>query len=147
MKRVFIASSTSLIIERNRISGIFLRLNNEIGRCEYKTFMCETASDAISSNGKQEEYNEIIRKSDYFIVLIKGVIGKYTREEIYTAINAKRSYKRPKILGIIIDNYDKTDSETKRAIDAIKVDGVIPALEASDWQSIEKLLLEFCLDD
>lgn len=86
MKQIslFLASSiTQFHMERLEL-GNFIRLVNdrlEDQGIQFSLFMCEEADDAMSLTRKQDQYNDQIRKSDWFVLLVQDTIGMYTLEE------------------------------------------------------------------
>ena len=89
--KIFLASS---IVEfksiRNKIGEYVLEYNNEYiekGK-KIKLFECEFHDEAISSlDRKQDEYMEVLKKSDIFLMLIGKKLGNYTKEEYQVALD------------------------------------------------------------
>ena len=87
--KIFLSSS---IVEfksiRNKIGEYVLEYNNEYiekGK-KIKLFECEFHDEAISPlDRKQDEYMEVLKKSDIFIMLIGTKLGEYTKEEYEVA--------------------------------------------------------------
>ena len=97
--KIFLASSIELandrkdfallISNRNTIwhrRGIFLELVN-----------WENFDDSVSKFGKQQDYNESIRKCDIFVMLFFTKIGRYTKEEFDTAYAQFSKTNKPRI--------------------------------------------------
>ena len=88
---IFLASS---IVEfksiRNKIGEYVLEYNNEYiekGK-KIKLFECEFHDEAISPlDRKQDEYMEVLKKSDIFLMLIGKKLGNYTKEEYQVALD------------------------------------------------------------
>ena len=98
---IFLASSiTELQRERTELSSYFRLLNDRfIDKGVYfRLHMCEDISDEIAMTRKQDEYNEVIRGSDYFYVIFWKKVGSYTREEFETAFDTFRKKGAPKIV-------------------------------------------------
>ena len=98
---IFLASSiTELQKERTELSSYFRLLNDRFIEkgIYFRLHMCEDISDAISMTRKQDEYNEIIRSSDYFYVVFWKKVGDYTKEEFETALDKFRKSGAPKIV-------------------------------------------------
>ena len=89
--KIFLASS---IVEfksiRNKIGEYVLEYNNEYiekGK-KIKLFECEFHDEAISPlDRKQDEYMEVLKKSDIFLMLIGKKLGNYTKEEYQVALD------------------------------------------------------------
>ena len=100
--KIFVASSINeLEIERLEIGDFIRRINDNLRDQNIRIVkeMCEYESNAISTNGrKQEDYNELIRNSDFFYMLIGEKVGQYTIEEFNEALNRlKTTQKNPAI--------------------------------------------------
>ena len=82
--QIFLASSINEFhIERLEI-GNFIRIVNdriESINMNIQLHVCEDVTEAISSQRKQDDYNDLIVQSDLFILLSGKTIGQYTLEE------------------------------------------------------------------
>ena len=79
--KVFLASSISEFRDlRNEIGDMVRVLQNNLidEGVVIDLFECEFADNTMVLERMQETYNEEIRKSDIFIMLIGSKIGKYT---------------------------------------------------------------------
>lgn len=97
---VFLASSINdLSRERAELGDYFRSLNDRFvdQGIYFQLHKCEDISDEIAATRKQDEYNEIIRNSDYFYVLFYHHAGQYTVEEFNVALDEFRSSGKPKI--------------------------------------------------
>ncbi len=101
--RIFLASSIRREFkdQRMELSDFVRKLNDVlIGKDRYlRLLICEDIDNAITLDGKQEEYNEEIRSCNHFYTLIGQSIGKWTKEEIGVA-----SEKREPIVHAFIQN-------------------------------------------
>lgn len=83
--KIFLASS---IVEfkdiRHKIGEYVLEYNNKIldQEIKIKLFECEYYDSSISVlNRKQDEYMEILKESDIFVMFVGKKLGNYTKEE------------------------------------------------------------------
>ena len=97
---IFLASSIDdLKYDRQEI-GNFIRKLNDIYMPDiyFRLFMCEDESDVMSKIRKQEEYNEMVKKSQFFFVIFYTKAGEYTVEEFNIALNEFKEKNSPKIV-------------------------------------------------
>jgi len=87
--KIFLASSVNEFKnERNMIGDLIRQIQDKVidEGIKINLFECEFFDNNISAIGrKQEEYNEEIRKSDVFIMLIGSKAGEFTVEEYKVA--------------------------------------------------------------
>ena len=98
---IFLASSiTELETERTQLSSYFRMLNDRFldKGVYFRLHMCEDISEEIAMTRKQDEYNDVIRKCDYFYVVFWKKVGSYTKEEFETALEKFRTTGSPKIV-------------------------------------------------
>ena len=104
---IFLASSINEFKFERMDFGNFIRiLNDRLEKYDYKLKLnlCEDIDNSLASTRKQDEYNDIIKTCDYFILLAGQKIGGYTLEEYLIAAKAK-----PKI-DIYLKDIDSDDS-------------------------------------
>lgn len=79
----------------------------------FKLILCENLGNALSSERKQEEYNQEIRDSQFFYVILGSEAGDYTREEFEVARKSFLEKQTPKIY-----TYFKQlpEGETKQSV-------------------------------
>ena len=85
--RIFLASSNELKKDRDMFAAFIMRLNKHYDPRGFK-FVLEIwdfIDPAYNNKRKQDEYNGIIRKCDYFVALFHTKAGKYTVEELKVA--------------------------------------------------------------
>jgi hypothetical protein len=97
--KIFLASSSELKEDRDAFELHFLRRNKDFCRhgFEVDVIRWETFLDAMSETRLQDEYNEAVRDSDFFVSLFKTKTGKYTAEEFDIAHTAFRDSGKPRI--------------------------------------------------
>lgn len=82
--KIFLASSIrEFEKERIAIGDIVRQIQNRIidDGIRIDLFMCEFADNSMSNGRMQERYNDELRKSDIFIMLIGKKAGEFTIEE------------------------------------------------------------------
>ena len=98
--KIFLASSIcEFAQERQELKGYISALNDiYVERGVYfKLILCENLGNALSSERKQEEYNQEIRDSQFFYVILGSEAGDYTREEFEVARKSFLEKQTPKI--------------------------------------------------
>ena len=98
---IFIASSIlELRLERLEIENFIFRRSAEFRKrynIELIPVLCESLDDAFSPKGKQEEYNQKIRESDFCFFIFFTKAGEYTQGEFQVALEQFKKSGRPKI--------------------------------------------------
>ncbi len=97
---LFLASSiTDLHNDRMEIGNYIRELNDRFHShgIYFRLHMCEGMSDELVLTRKQDEYNDVIAKCDYFYVIVWHKIGAYTREEFDFALNKLKEQGAPHI--------------------------------------------------
>jgi len=95
--KLFLASSSELKTDREQFEifiyrkckawferGIFLHLD-----------IWEDFLDAMSADGLQHEYNQAVKDSDIFVMLVRNKVGPYTSEEFRNAFGQFSSGAKP----------------------------------------------------
>ena len=98
---IFLASSISDLHNERMELGNYIRALNDmyLGRGIYfRLHMCEDMSDALSQKRSQDNYNDEIRKCDYFYIMCWNKAGEYTLEEFDVALEQFRESGAPKIV-------------------------------------------------
>ncbi len=113
----FLASSIKEFdYERKVIGDLVRRINDVIifKDMYIRLVLCEDISSAMASGRKQEEYNQIIRDSDCFILLCGKELGKYTLEEFEVAVDSLGSSGGNKNVYVYLftqkENSEESDS-------------------------------------
>ena len=94
--QIFLASSLNEFKDERNEIGDFIRRIQDIlidYHIRLKLFECEFYDNSVASLRKQEEYNEEIKRSQIFLMLVGKTVGMYTLEEYHVA----QSYKVPYI--------------------------------------------------
>lgn len=82
--KIFLASSIrEFQKERIAIGDLIRQIQNDVidDGIRLDLFMCEFADNSMSNGRMQERYNDELRKSDIFIMLIGKKAGEFTIEE------------------------------------------------------------------
>ncbi len=122
--KIFLASS---IVEfkniRNLVGDTIRQIQNKLidDGIRLDLFMCEYANNTMSKGRMQERYNDELRKSDIFIMIIGKKVGEFTIEEyeVSKEINAIKRY-------ILFQNIesDNTVFEFKKNLENDKQKGI-----------------------
>lgn len=104
--KIFLASSNELKNDRDLFAAFISRLNEHYEPRGYHFILkiWEFLDPAYNSKPKQEEYNDEIKKCDYFVALFHTKAGKYTVQELQVARNECRIRHLP--LFIYFKNLD-----------------------------------------
>lgn len=97
--RIFLASSSELKAERALFQ---LRINNKNKQWHgdgifLHVEVWEDFIDSLSRTRSQDEYNAAIRQADIFVLLVHTKLGKYSREELETALRQFNATGKPRI--------------------------------------------------
>ncbi len=114
--QIFLASSINEFKdERNEIGDLIRKIQDILIDYEIKIklFECEFFDNTIALGRKQGEYNEQIKKSQSFIMLVGSKLGQYTLEEYNIAINSQIP------IYVLFKNtqYDQSVEDFKNQID------------------------------
>ena len=86
--KIFLASSITEFEKERRELGDYIRSLNDIYVKQglyFELNLCEDLSNAVDRERKQEQYNRIIRESQFFYILFGKNAGEYTVEEFDVA--------------------------------------------------------------
>lgn len=95
--KIFLASSSELKNDRDAFGDFMMRLQKHYETRDY-TFQLEKweyLNSAYNNMRKQDEYNDIIRQCDLFVVIFHTRIGEYTLEEFEVALEECRKRSLP----------------------------------------------------
>ena len=97
---VFLASSSELEEERNKVEIWVRRQNDELIRNGFrlKLHLWEDFLDAMSKTRLQDEYNKAVLRSDIMLCLFATKIGRFTKEEFEVAYNGFKESGRPRFI-------------------------------------------------
>lgn len=106
---LFIASSIVEFKEERLELGDFIRNLNDVYTPKgvyLRLFICEDSSNAIAEKRKQEEYNQQIRKCQYFYVLVGNHMGALTEEEFDVALASFQETGTPRIYTYFVKDVE-----------------------------------------
>ena len=98
---IFLASSVVELKDDRLAIGDYIRKLNDIymeRNIYFRLFLCEDEDAAMADMRKQEQYNQQIRQSQLFLILIFNNAGEYTREEFDVAYRNFREAGAPAIV-------------------------------------------------
>ena len=111
--KIFLASSGNLQDERDEIEKLISRLNDDwIKKDTYlKLIIWEKLSAKFSTQRKQEDFNDEVRKSDVFICLIHDKIGPFSKEEYDAAYDGFITNSKPELVYIYFSDKEIKPSQ------------------------------------
>jgi len=148
---IFLASSNELKSERELFEieiyrkgkawfdrGIFLNL-----------LIWEDQSAAISQGRSQDEYNKLVRESDFFVLLAHTHLGRYSNEEFEICYDQFKKTGKPKIFTYFKDTDDPEPSITEFKNRLKGIDHFFASFSGFDalWNSFNKELEKLDLDE
>ena len=95
--KIFLASSSELLKDRDDFELYFLRQNNHQKNFKLEIIRWENFLDAMSGTRLQDEYNKAVCNCDIFVSLFFTKTGKYTEEEFNVAHQQFIQTKKPLI--------------------------------------------------
>lgn len=122
---IFLASSINdVAYERTEIGDFFGKLNNAYRKkgIYLNLIKCEQCDSSISLNGKQYEYDNMIRESDMVFFVFFNTVGEYTIHEFFVANENMKKYGNPQIITYFryIDSLDNVNNLVKTFMDTVK---------------------------
>lgn len=116
--KIFLASSIDDLRNDRLEVGDFFRQLNEIyldNGIHFSLIKCEDYDNAISTNGKQSEYDAEIRDSSLVFFLFFRKVGDYTKHEFEVALEAYKKSQKPKIITYFkyINSIDEANEEVR----------------------------------
>lgn len=95
--KIFIASSSELKNDRDAFGDFIMRLQKHYETRDYSFQLekWEYLNPAYNNKRKQDEYNDIIRECDLFVVIFHTKIGEFTLEEFEVALEECRKRSLP----------------------------------------------------
>lgn len=147
-KRIFLASSSELKGDREQFE-IFINRKNKEWHDKgvfLELMIWEDFLDAVSQTRLQDEYNDVIRECDIFLMLFFTKVGKYTEEEFETAFGQFKATNKP-----FIFTYFKHAQVNTANLNRSDLTGLWAFKEKLDklghfyttYKSIEELKLKF----
>lgn len=113
--KIFIASSEELKYERLVIAELVTRLNyywHEYGYC-IRLIKWEYLDSSMSTQHKQEDYNDELRQCDACIILFWNKLGMYTKIELDTASDLFNSERCLVQIGVLFKESNEISPELK----------------------------------
>ena len=94
--RLFLASSINeFASDRLKVTEFINRLNNIYhNKIYFFLEKCEDTDEFIYKGGKQAQYDELIRVSDFMFLLFGKTVGSWTRHEFEVAYETKQPHFR-----------------------------------------------------
>jgi len=143
--KIFIASSDTLLEERERIEQLFSRMTDSlISKGIYlKTTIWEKESRKFTLDSKQESFNEMVRKCNIFFCLVHDKVGKFTKEEFNEAFRGFTTNKLPSHMYVFFkDTPVPMSNITRQILDVIEMKEEIQIFKQfySYYNSIDGLL-------
>jgi len=107
--KVFLASSSELEFERAHIGDLFNDINSLLTETDARVRLLkwETFNSSFTGERKQSEYDEQVKNSDVFVALFRSTAGKYTMEEVETALASHTGNKKPEELYCFFQDCEK----------------------------------------
>ena len=115
---IFLASSNELKQEREQME-IRISRKNKLwsGKgVELRPEIWEDTTARMATTRSQDRYNEIVKKSDLFVLLASTKVGIYTHEEFETAFGAFQATKKP----FIFTYFKETEEPKDDSLQAFK---------------------------
>lgn len=114
---IFLASSNELQEEREKFEIEIYRKCKAWFDKEIFLYLdiWEDLSEKMSSTRTQDEYNQKIKQSDLFVLLVHTKLGIYSAEEFETALGSFKSNEKP-----FIFTYFKNASSPCESVDVFK---------------------------
>jgi len=105
--KVFLASSSELELERVHVGDFFNDINSSLAETAVRVRLLkwEVFDPSFKGERKQTEYDQQVKRADIFIALYRTKAGKYTEEEVETAISAHARDKMPEELYCLIQDW------------------------------------------
>lgn len=146
--RIFLASSDELLPDRDAFE-LYVRQQNDKWLREknirFEVDRWETGFGAISQTRTQDEYNELVRNCDLFVILVFSKLGEYSEEEFNTAYKQFKLKDKPLILTYFKDAPINTSEIDDRILSMLAFRKKLEKIKHFyPWyKSIEDLQLQF----
>lgn len=111
---VFVASSVDEFDrERHHLGADVLAVNDAIvdGGEYVRLNLCEDLSKAMDPVRKQDEYDRLIARSELVILIAGRRVGRYTVEELETALEARADDGAPRIVAFVKETEPDAEVE------------------------------------
>lgn len=144
---VFLASSKELTKDRQHIGAFFGQLRQAYRNygIQLRLFKYEYDDGWISENlrGKQAEYDEHVKSSDLCIILYRSTYGRWTDEEVRTAVKAHQETGHPEIAiwGTSPLDGERQSAELRSFLNQLEIGafGVYAATQVRSYQDVREV--------
>ncbi|MBO7195954.1 MAG: hypothetical protein J6V80_01330 [Clostridia bacterium] len=115
--KIFLASSITELKNERRELELFIRNVSDHFEEKYNVklqpWLCENIDEIYTKRRKQDEFNDLIRSSDFCFFIFFTKVGKYTREEFDIARKQFEETNKPKIYTYFknIEDGESVDQE------------------------------------
>lgn len=146
---IFLASSIDEFKYERIDLGDFIRkiTDQTIEQDIYLKFsVCEDMSNSVSKVRKQEEYNQEIRKSDFFYVIFGKKAGGYTVEELDVAVQQFKKTEKPSVYVYTQKSNDNMiiSEKEQAALERIKIEN--DSISYREYTHIDNMKLDIIND-
>ena len=146
--RIFLASSNELKEDRDKFAAFITRLNKHYCPRGYEFILevWEFLDPAYNNQPKQDEYDEVIKRCDYFVALFHTKAGEYTVRELNVA--REQCKKRQMPLFIYFRDLDYWQTLQKKDENLVAVKKLLGEDMKHFWggyNNNDKLHLDFVL--
>ena len=107
--KIFLASSSELELERAHVGDFCNDINSLLADTAVRVRLLkwEVFDPAYKGERKQGEYDQQVKKSDIFVALFRSIAGKFTLEEVDTALSAHTQNQKPEELYCFIQDWQE----------------------------------------
>lgn len=126
--KIFIASSSEVSSEREELEKYINRLSNRYKRYNLllEPVLWENESKRFNSSRKQDDFNQLLLKSDIVIFMFGSRVGEYTKEEFDVAVQSQRKQCNPKHIltyfkNISLELCSLTEKDLKSLTELLKL--------------------------
>lgn len=118
-KKIFIASSAELKLERMELVDLIMDLDlewKELG-IRFESELWESIDSSMRAKRKEDEYIEKLKECNVCLVLFWKTLGQYTVEELNIAISEMQAGRLPQQVHVL---YKSTDDEISANLQVFK---------------------------
>ena len=115
---IFVAGSKDLRIERYSLKALAQELNTRYNEKAVDVFVEMKSYEDFKDN--QKEYNSYItNKADMALFVLDGRIGKFTKSELITAVDAYKKKQIPEIV-VFLKNFKEETSDIQQIMELLE---------------------------